>query len=85
MAQITFSLSDAVLAQAQEAGLLAPESLEQLLKDELRRRAFDRFFETSRRLQEAAAAEGLEPMTMDEIQEEVNAVRAERRAQAAAR
>ncbi len=84
MAQIMISLPDPLLAQAQEAGLLAPERFEQLVKDELRRQAFDRFFETSRRLQEAARVEGLEPMTMDEIQEEVDAVRAERRARAAA-
>ena len=85
MEQITFSLSDTVAAQAREAGLLTPECLEKLLKDELRRQAIDRFSEVSNRIQAAIAAGELDPISEEEIVEEVRAVRKERRARTAAR
>ena len=83
MAQVTVSLPDSLAAEAQEAGLLDPARLERLLANELKRqKAFDDFFDTSARLQAAAKAEGLEPMSPEEIAEELHAMRAQKRVQA---
>ena len=59
-----------------EDGLLTPEAIEAMLKRELRRKA-------GQQLAESAAALGavdLPPLTEDEIQAEIDAYRAERRA-----
>lgn len=78
MATLQISLPDLLAQEAQRAGLLTPEAIEQLLRDALdRRKGIDEFFATVDRLHAA----NLAPMTMAEIQAEVDAVRAERRAQ----
>jgi hypothetical protein len=46
-----------------------------MLRETLRRRAVDKLFSAANKL----AAAHFPPMTMDEIQQEVNAVRAQRR------
>ena len=58
-----------------EAGLMVPETLEAILRDALRRYLADDFLRTADRLTAAQFA----PMTLEEIQKEVNAVRADRK------
>lgn len=79
MTTIKIELPDATAQAARAAGLLTPQALERLLNDALRRKSVDEFFE---KIDELADA-NFPPMTMDEIQAEVNAVRAERRRRAA--
>jgi hypothetical protein len=76
MTKIQIELPDATATAAGEAGLLAPEALERLLIDALRRQqAADSLLATADRV----AAAGIESMSMQEIDAEVKAVRAERR------
>jgi hypothetical protein len=61
---------------AREAGLLTSEALERLLTDAIRRRqAADALLAIAERVAET----GIEPMSMEEIDREVKAVRADRR------
>ena len=78
MTTLTIELPDNLAQEAKEAGLLNPEALESLLRETLRRRAIDELFSAADQL----AAANFPPMTMDEIQQEVNAVRAQRRQRA---
>jgi len=79
MTTIQIDLPDATAQAARDAGLLTSQALEQLLNDALRRKAVDELFEKMDELVDA----NFPPMTMEEIQAEVNAVRAERRRRAA--
>ena len=74
--EIKLSLPDSLAKEAQQAGLLKPEAMENLLREEVRRRTVNELFEAMDRM---AAVEG-PPMTEDEIQAEIDAVRASRRA-----
>jgi hypothetical protein len=75
MTKVQIELSDATARAAREAGLLTSEALERLLTDAIRRRqAADVLLATTERVAEA----GIEPMSMEEIDREVKAVRAER-------
>ena len=77
MTKIQIELGDEVAKAAQEAGLLTTPALERLLADALRRRqAGDALLSIADRV----AAAGIEPMSMEEIDAEVKAYRAERRA-----
>jgi hypothetical protein len=79
MTKIEIELSDATATAAREAGLLTPEALERLLADAIRRRqAADALLAIADRVAEA----GIEPMSMEEIDTEVKAVRTERRRRA---
>ena len=71
-------LPDNLTREVKEAGLLDPRAIESLLRETLRRRGIDELFSTADQL----AAAHLPSMTLDEIQEEVNAVRAQRRQRA---
>lgn len=71
MTTLTIELPDRLAQEAQEAGLLAPDAIEALLREGLRRQAVNELFEAADRL----AAANFPPMTMEEVQEEVNAVR----------
>ncbi len=79
MAEIAFSLPEELAQQAREAGLLEPEQIERLLLDEIERRKQGKWPEILRELSERPEPDG---MSMQEIAEEVRAVRAERHAQA---
>jgi hypothetical protein len=82
MTKIQIELSDATARAAREAGLLTSEALERLLTDAIRRRqAADVLLATAERVAEAS----IEPMSMEEIDREVKAVRAERRRRASGR
>jgi len=79
MTTIKIELPDATAQAARDAGLLTSQALERLLNDALRRKAVDELFDKMDELADA----NFPPMTMEEIQAEVNAVRAERRKRAA--
>lgn len=75
MARIQIDLPDATAQAARDAGLLTPEALLRLLSDALRRKqAADALLSVVDRV----AAAGIPPMTMEEINAEVKATRAER-------
>ena len=73
--EIRLNLPDNIAREAEASGLLEPESLEGLVREELRKRRIDRLFEAADRL----AAAPLPPLTDSEVEAEIQAVRAERR------
>jgi len=75
MTTIAIELPDDLAQKATAAGLLAPEAIADLLREQLRRRAGERLSERWERL----PAEDLTPAIEQEIVAEVRAVRAERR------
>lgn len=79
MTRIQIELPDATAQAASKAGLLTPQALERLLNEALQRQPVEELFAKMDALADANFA----PMTMDEIQAEVDAVRAERRRRAA--
>ena len=79
MTTIQIELPDAMAQAARDAGLLTPQALERLLADALeRKQAADSLLSIADRV----AAAGIEPMSMEEINAEVKAARAERRQRA---
>lgn len=79
MAKIQIELSEATAKAAREAGLLTPEALDRLLTEAIRRQqAADELLSIADRVAEV----GIEPMSMEEIDAEVKAVRAGRRQRA---
>jgi hypothetical protein len=80
MTTIEIELPDATAQAARAAGLLTPQALARLLNEAIKRRqAADALLSIADRVAEA----GIAPMSMDEINAEVKAVRAERRARQA--
>ena len=79
MTTLTIELPDELAEEARTRGLLASSAIEAMIRDALRRRAGRELLDAAKEL---AAAE-LPPMTMAEVQREVDAVRAERRRRAA--
>lgn len=75
MTTITIELPDELAEDARSQGLLAAAAIEAMIRETLRRRAAKELLEAADKL---AAAE-FPPLTLAEIQEEVNAVRAARR------
>jgi hypothetical protein len=79
MTTIQIDLPDATARAAREAGLLTPQALDRLLNDAIKRRqATDSLLTIADRIEEAH----IEPMTMEEIDAEVKAVRAGHRQRA---
>jgi len=79
MTKIQIELPDATADAARDAGLLTPQALDRLLTDAIRRQQVaDSLLAVADRVAEA----GIAPITMDEIDAEVKAVRAERRQRA---
>ena len=78
MTTIQFSLPDDLAQLALERGLLSPQVIEQLLRDELHRRACAALRAT---LDQIDAA-GIAPMSEEEINEEIREVRKLRAARA---
>jgi hypothetical protein len=72
--EITLVLPDALAREAEASGLLTSQMVESLLREEIRRRRIDKFFEIANRLA------GLEfsPLTEQEIEAEIQAVRESR-------
>ena len=76
MTTIQIELPEATAQAARAAGLLTPQALDRLLTDALRRQeAADSLLSIADRV----ATAGIEPMSMEEINAEVRAARAERR------
>ena len=75
MRTITVELPDDLAEEARSHGLLAAGAVEAMVREALRRRAGKELLEAADKLDTAKSA----PMTMTEIQEEVDAVRLERR------
>lgn len=67
--QLTLNLPDSLANAAGDAGLLTPEAIEALLREAVRRKVVDELFQ---KMDELADAD-FPPMTMEEIQAEVNA------------
>lgn len=79
MTKIQIEVPDATAKAAQAAGLLTPQAMERLLSNALRKqKAADYLLGIA---DEVAVAE-VQPMTMEEIQAEVNAARAEKKQRA---
>lgn len=79
MTTIQIELPEATAQAARDAGLLTPQALDRLLTDALKRQqAADSLLSIAGRV----AAAGIAPMSMDEINAEVKAARAERRQRA---
>ena len=73
--ELKVNLPESLANEAQAAGLLTPSAIERLLREAVRLQAIGELFNTADRL----AAANFPPMTMDEIQAEVDAVRKARR------
>ena len=73
MATMDFKLSlpEQLLKEAEEAGLLNPESIERLLREEIRRRRADNFFVAADRL----ASLDLPILSDEEIAQEIRLAR----------
>ena len=76
MTELTVTLPDDLARKAREAGLLSPEGIERALRDALKREAGRKLLEIGQSMQAAK----FPPMSEEEIQAEVDAVRAARRA-----
>lgn len=77
--ELNLNLPDRLAKDAAQMGLLSPDSLQTLLREAVRSRRIAQLALARQRVAEA----GVTPMSLDEIQEEVDAVRAERRNKAA--
>ncbi|HSH78755.1 MAG TPA: hypothetical protein VLA19_09525 [Herpetosiphonaceae bacterium] len=73
--ELRLVLPDNVAREAEAQGLLSAEAIESLLRAELRRRHVDQLFDAADRL--AALPD---PLSTDEIDAEIEAVRGEKRA-----
>lgn len=78
--ELKLNLPDRLAREARAAGLLTPDALAQLLKDAMRRRAGQALLAGAAR----ATAAGSAPLSMKEIQAEVQAVRRARKSRAGA-
>ena len=76
MSRLTIDLPDSLIEQAEDAGLLSPEAIEAMLREQLKKRHVNELFDAADRL----AAVDMPPMSEEDVQAEVDAVRAERRA-----
>jgi len=72
------NLPDTLASEAKAAGLLTPQAIERLLREAVRSKAVKELFDTADRM----VAANIPPMTMQEIQAEVDAVRKARRERA---
>ena len=73
--EIKLSLPDLFAREVKKAGLLNAHAIEALLREAMRKRALDRFLQASERV----TAAGVPPMSEEDIQAEVDAVRKARR------
>jgi hypothetical protein len=70
--EVKLDLPESLAKEAQQAGLLAPDELERLVREALRARRVERLSKAREKL----ATEPLPPMTPEEIQAEIDAYRA---------
>ena len=76
MTEVVVTLPDDLAQRARSAGLLSDAAIQRLLEEAMRRDAARKLLQVAERLHEA----GIEPMSEEEIDAEIEAVRAERRA-----
>ncbi|MSQ52090.1 MAG: hypothetical protein EXR28_09395 [Betaproteobacteria bacterium] len=76
MTTVEISLPDQLASEARRAGLLTQDAIERLMREAIRRQALVELKQAKNRM---TVVEGPE-MTPEEIQEEIKAARAERRA-----
>lgn len=74
-------LPDSLAREAEASGLLTPEAIEALVREELRRRRVNHLFEAADRL----ANLDMPPVTESELEAEIEAVRRSRRPSDASR
>jgi len=72
--ELKLKLPDNLARDAEAAGLLTPEAIERLLREEIRRHRVDELFEAADRL----AALDVPPLADEEIEAEIQAARTER-------
>ena len=75
MSIVQITLPDALAQEVASAGLLAPEKIERILREQLRAERIERLQAARATL----AAEPLAPMTPEEISAEIEAYRSEQR------
>ncbi|MEY4764787.1 MAG: hypothetical protein RI907_1460 [Pseudomonadota bacterium] len=76
--EVKLDLPDRLAREALAAGLLTPKALREMVKDAMQRRAAQALMAGAQR----ASTAGSKPLSMKEIQAEVNAVRRERKSKA---
>ena len=76
--ELKLNLPDSLAKDAERLGLLDSDSLQSLLREAVRNRRIAQLAEARKKI----AAAGIAPVTMEEIQAEIDADRAERRARA---
>jgi hypothetical protein len=79
MATVEVTLPDELVSKARAAGLLASDNVEQLLREQLRKRRIDELFEATKRMHDV---EDSARLSSDEMAAEIRAVRAEQRSAA---
>jgi hypothetical protein len=79
MTEVLIRLPDELAQRASRAGLLSDSAIQDLLEDATRRQAGRGLLDVAERIR----ATGIPPTSMEEIDAEVKAVRAERRARQA--
>lgn len=77
MTTVQITLPDQLAQEAQNAGLLTPDRLERMLREQLRERTVNDLFEAMDRMAAVASPEVMSP---EEVAEEIHLMRAERRA-----
>lgn len=82
MTTVQITLPDQLAQDAQRAGLLTSATIEQMLRQHLKAQRVDELITAMDRM---AAVDEPAAMSPEEVAEEIRAMRAERRAQAAAR
>ncbi|MGH8469406.1 MAG: hypothetical protein ACREVY_10630 [Gammaproteobacteria bacterium] len=73
--ELKLSLPERLAKEAQAAGLLTPQAITQLVKEAVRRRAGQALLDAAERVAQA----DIPPLSVEEIQAEVNAVRQARK------
>ena len=74
--ELKLTLPDNLAREAEASGLLTPEAIEFLLREEIRRRRVNQLFSTADRL----ANIDVPPLTESEVEAEIEAARRSRRA-----
>lgn len=78
--EVTLTLSANLAQEAESKGLLTPEALESLLRAEIRQRNINRLFDAADRV----SSIDFPPMTEEELEAEIQAVRNEKQKSRAA-
>ena len=77
MTTVHITLPDQLAQEAQRAGLLSPEKIEQLLREQLKTQRVDELFRAMERMDRVPEPTAMSP---EEVAAELAAMRAERRA-----